>query len=664
MLAVSSMEPKKRRRISPEDMESAVREVVVNQTSIREVAQCTGIPRSSLHRAVKKARNATIELYQHSPNIGNRRLFSEDQELSLVNYCKTASRMCYGLTTVQARCLAYQFAKELNLTIPEKWKNDEKAGRRWLQKFMSRHRDISLRKPESCSLSRATAFNKYTVSQFFNNLETVFSRYQFSPNNIYNCDETGLLTVTDPPKIIAPCGSKQVAQISSGERGVLVTMLNFINATGNTVPPVFIFPRVHFKDYMLNGAPTGSLGLTHKTGWMTEDTFYQSLKHFAHFTKCSQDNRVLLLLDNHKSHVNVRIITFAREKGITLLTFPPHTSHRLQPLDVSVYGPFKTRFRSEQNNWLISNPGKTISIYNIAELANKAFVESFSPKNITSGFAKCGIFPFNRDIFSNDDFLTSFVTDRPNPDANSNAENRDNQGSRINILSNVLICPASVTPEQIRPFPKAPERKGNQRKQQTTKILTATPKKDEENEVEDIQGSKLSQPKVKKVKRNIVESSSSESEVEMSPEGQSDLDCSDNFDEIEILEQPDNAPFKDKSKDKEDTPQEENKGDNEEDKDTKINDFILVKFPVPKKGNVNFVGKILKIGEEIFTVAFMRRFQNKFHFPDAEDICDINKDSILKHLSPVELPGTSRMKSYLFFGEEIFRQEAIYGKIM
>lgn len=597
------MGPKKRVRISASKIEAAVREVILNKTSIREIAKCTGIPKSSLHRAVKIARNTTIEAYKHSPNIGNRQIFSTEQELSLVTYLKTASSMCYGLTTVQARSLAYQFAKELNLAISEKWTVNEKAGRRWLQKFMKRHRDLSLRKPENCSLSRATAFNAHTVGQFFNNLEKVMSKYKFAPSNIYNCDETGLLTVTDAPKIIAPCGSKQVAQISSGERGTLVTMLNFISAIGNTVPPVFIFPRVHFKAYMLHGAPTGSLGLTHKSGWMTEDNFYESLKHFAEFVKCSKENRVLLLLDNHKSHVNIRTIQFARENGITLLTFPPHTSHRLQPLDVSVYGPFKARFKSEQNNWLVSNPGKTISIYNISALANKSFVESFSPKNLISGFAKCGIFPFNRDTFSDQDFLTSFVTDRPNPVV-ENKENNDS-GNRINILSNILIQPstitlqpASVTPEQIRPYPKAPERKTTQRKQVTTQILTETPEKVEENESE--VKLKSLPPKIKKVKRKIVEVSSSDSEIEMSSESDSDLDCSDHFSDSDFLPKSNarsNESKENNIKSTTDTSEEDSVIDNGHEHielELEVNDFILVTFLVPKKNNVNYIGKILK----------------------------------------------------------------------
>lgn len=209
---------------------------------------------------------------------------------------------------------------------------------------------------EACSLSRATAFNKHNVQAFYKNVREVYKKYKLIPESIYNCDETGLSTVTDPPKVIAKCGTKQVVEITLGERGAFVTMLAFINAISNTVLPVFIFPRVHFKDFMLNSAPFGSLGLSKKSGWITEDNFYKSLQHFTHYTKSSQENQVLLLFDNPNTQVSIQSIKFAREKGIIMLTFPPHTSHHLQPLDVSVYDLFKTRFKAEHNKWLI-NPG-------------------------------------------------------------------------------------------------------------------------------------------------------------------------------------------------------------------------------------------------------------------------------------------------------------------
>ena len=46
-------------------------------------------------------------------------------------------------------------------------------------------------------------------------------------------------------------------------------------------------------------------------------------------------------MDGHSSHINLAVSSFRREKDIILYCFPPHASHILQPLDVSVYGPLK-----------------------------------------------------------------------------------------------------------------------------------------------------------------------------------------------------------------------------------------------------------------------------------------------------------------------------------
>ena len=46
------------------------------------------------------------------------------------------------------------------------------------------------------------------------------------------------------------------------------------------------------------------------------------------------------MMDNHESHVSLETINAASENGLVILSFPPHCSHRMQPLDVSIYGPF------------------------------------------------------------------------------------------------------------------------------------------------------------------------------------------------------------------------------------------------------------------------------------------------------------------------------------
>lgn len=206
-------------------------------------------------------------------------------------------------------------------------------------------------------------------------------------------------------------GMKQVGQSVSAERGELVTFCAIINATGNTIPPVYVFPRSKYQSVFLKGAPNGSLGLANKSGsgWMTATLFLDVIKHIQKFARCTKDDKILIVLDNHESHIALETILYCRENGIVFVTFPPHCTHRLQPLDVCLYGPFKSYLKTAFNDWHLSNPGKRVTIYDIGDLTGRAFQKAFTIDNICSGFRKCGIVPFNKTIFSNDDFAASLV---------------------------------------------------------------------------------------------------------------------------------------------------------------------------------------------------------------------------------------------------------------
>lgn len=172
------------------------------------------------------------------------------------------------------------------------------------------------------------------------------------------------------------------------------------------------FPRVKVNPAFLNGALPGSGAAAAKSGWMSSKIFSD---HYLPFiirqTRCSKDRPVLLIMDNHESRVSLKAITTAKENGIVVLTLPPHTSHRLQPLDGTVYGPKKRCYNKACDEWLQSNPGRHIRIHEIAELTARAHTNTVTPANILSGFHATRIFRLNSDIFPDD-----AVTDRPPPE--------------------------------------------------------------------------------------------------------------------------------------------------------------------------------------------------------------------------------------------------------
>ena len=74
------------------------------------------------------------------------------------------------------------------------------------------------------------------------------------------------------------------------------------------------------------------------------------------------------------------------------------------------------------DSWMMRNPGKPISIYEIAHCVGIAHQKTMTPASITAAFRKTRIFPFDKTIFTEADFLSSTVTDRPAPSSDDGAE--------------------------------------------------------------------------------------------------------------------------------------------------------------------------------------------------------------------------------------------------
>ncbi|XP_046972441.1 uncharacterized protein LOC124539186 [Vanessa cardui] len=402
-----------RQVVDEESMQSAIQDVVQGVLSYRKAANKYNLKLSTLESRVKTYRKRNDAEGSSNRTFNSKytsfQVFSSEEEKLLNDYIIKCCKMHYGLTTIQTRKLAYEYAKSLSLKYPAKWEDDKMAGKEWMYGFRRRNPEISLRKPENTSAARSFAFNKTSVSEFYTNLKTVLERHPLTADRIFNFDESGVSTVLATPKVLAPKCQKQVGQIVSAERGELVTFGGIISASGNTIPPLFVFPRVHYRDNFLEGAPEGSLGAANRSGWINSFIFVSVLKHIQKHTLCTKDNPILLLCDNHESHVSLEAINYAKENGIIYLSFPPHTSHRLQPLDVGVFAAFKSKLKIAFNNWHTMNPGKALTIYNIPKLVKIAYFESFTAKNIISGFNKPGIWPLNELAFGDEDFAPTEV---------------------------------------------------------------------------------------------------------------------------------------------------------------------------------------------------------------------------------------------------------------
>ena len=147
------------------------------------------------------------------------------------------------------------------------------------------------------------------------------------------------------------------------------------------------------------------------------------MKHFVKTVKVNIEHPVLLLLDNHYSHLAIDVLDYCKDNGVVLLSFPPHCSHKLQPLDRTVFGPLKKIWGPKQQTWMRNNPtGKIMTIFDLPGILRKTWPQSAVSGKIIKGFEVTGIYPFNRNIFTDVEYAPSFVTDRPNPSSTVDEE--------------------------------------------------------------------------------------------------------------------------------------------------------------------------------------------------------------------------------------------------
>ena len=160
----------------------------------------------------------------------------------------------------------------------------------------------------------------------------------------------------------ATVATNRIRQVNA-EVGTLITLGLVVNAAGNSIPPFIIFPwkscmviissyfiifaflwYLHFwilQDYFVIGGPIDCVGEANGSGRMLGADFLLFMQHFVKNVKPSIDRPVLVTLDNHNFHLDIRVLDYCRDNHVILFPFPPHCSHKLQPLELGIFASLK-----------------------------------------------------------------------------------------------------------------------------------------------------------------------------------------------------------------------------------------------------------------------------------------------------------------------------------
>ena len=177
--------------------------------------------------------------------------------------------------------------------------------------------------------------------------------------------------------------------------------------------------------------------------WMTRIF----LKH------CGSQRLVLLFFDGHASHITLYVIDLAQENDVVLFCLPPHTTHALQPLNVSVFKSLKPYFSKAVKAVSFMKRDFIVSKRELARVVKQPFKKAFSISNIKAGFEKWGVYPYNPDAIDKTKITPSFSSstdesDTPVP-ASSSSSSGDLSASIVSVPSSDESSLESVNPSPV-----------------------------------------------------------------------------------------------------------------------------------------------------------------------------------------------------------------------
>ena len=289
------------------------------------------------------------------------------------------------------------------------------AGRKWLKGFLKRHPEITLKTAKNLSIARAMGANETVISNWFKLLKEIKDKFDIlSPCQIWSGDEMGVQNVPKEVKVLG-CKNIRTFQQVSGEQGETSTVLTFVNAAGQSVPPLIIQKGQRVQETWQLKAPGNMKIAATERGYIMKSKFHEYGLHFVKFLKANglADKTNLLIIDRHKSHLyNLPLYEAMRANNIEILTIPPHTSHLLQPLDSVPFAQFKKYWESNLMKYNNTHSGRVLNKVNFWDVFVPSWNSSITPKNIIAGFKKTGVYPHDPKVIPQESLAPSLITDK------------------------------------------------------------------------------------------------------------------------------------------------------------------------------------------------------------------------------------------------------------
>lgn len=272
------------------------------------------------------------------------------------------------------------------------------VGPNWATRFIKRHK-YDKRPQKVLDSNRQVAEDIERVTTWFGLLQQQIQAIGATPSEIWNMDETGF-RLGEGKKQIIVTKRRRTHYFGLPENRESATAIEAISATGEYLPAYIVLAGQNHQSrwYQQPELHNDTVIETSPTGYTNDQISFRWLQHFEEYSKAkSYGGWRLLILDGHGSHHTIEFIQFCEDHNIIPFGLPPHTTHLLQPLDVSVFQPLK-HYQAKALDAIVRDGVTEITKLEFLGYIQQIRRQAFKKTTILSGFRRAGIWPYNPDI--------------------------------------------------------------------------------------------------------------------------------------------------------------------------------------------------------------------------------------------------------------------------
>jgi hypothetical protein len=356
---------------------SIIQDELQMKWSLAQIGSIFDIHKGTVHRI----RSQGTKDYEAS--IGHPTLLSSNEEVQVIQQVRTSFASGCPLSPKQLReYVRESFAKH--------------ASRGWVWHFVRRHSgelDHAKAYPQEdarMNITKETA--RIHIANLINYVKDVPTEL------VFNIDEVGSQEWADrkPRSVIIPHQERpRKIHYSVRRSQKRISCIAAISMAGDTLMPLLIIHRktvdqAVWEEGWRNGQDF--LLRCNDTSYVTRDIFKDYLTEvflkYVGTVRASMnlgDSPAVLLCDNCTAHIDEEIKILLTQNNIRLLTFPPHTSHLFQPLDLVTFSVFKR----EHNDLRVKLP-KGSQVWRITKLM-KALERATDSSTNRAAFKRAGL---------------------------------------------------------------------------------------------------------------------------------------------------------------------------------------------------------------------------------------------------------------------------------